>query len=477
MFEMKTVGLISLGCPKNLVDSEVMLGLLEEAGYRIVQNPAEADILIVNTCGFIEDAKKESVDTILEMSGYKVTPTPFPPPSRGRERGEAKGKCKKLIVTGCLPQRYKGALAKLLPEVDLFVGTGEYQNIVELLCHPERPKEAKDPMNTIKRRRSFGLRPQDDIGLFRQAINTPTYIHNSATPRKLATAKHAVYLKIAEGCFHGCSFCIIPKLRGKFRSRTMDDIVAEAKILADNGAKELNLIAQDTTSYGIDLKDGSNLAMLIERINSLKGDFWIRIMYAYPTSMTDEFISAMQKLPKVCKYLDIPIQHISDKILSAMRRKESGNDVRKLISKLRAKMPDITLRTSLIVGFPCETSKEFNELLSFVKEGFFDHLGVFTYSQEEGTFAAKLNDQVPQKIKEERRNAIMEAQAKVACKRNKSLVGKKLKILIESEGVGRTSGQSPEIDGVTFIENAKAGEFADVMITGINGYDLIGKLC
>ncbi|MBI2974839.1 MAG: 30S ribosomal protein S12 methylthiotransferase RimO [Deltaproteobacteria bacterium] len=466
---------MSLGCPKNLVDSEVMLGLLEKAGYKIVQNPAEAEILIVNTCGFIEDAKKESVDTILEMSGYKATPTP---------RGEAKGKCKKLIVTGCLPQRYKSELAKLLPEVDLFIGTGEYHKIVELLCHPEQPKEAKDPVNAIKRMGSFGRRPQDDRELAMQTINTPQYIHNATTPRKIATAKHAVYLKIAEGCFHGCSFCIIPKLRGKFRSRSMDDIAVEAKMLIDNGAKELNLIAQDTTSYGVDLKDGSNLAKLIERINNLKSDFWIRIMYAYPTSITDEFISAVQKLPKVCRYLDIPIQHVSDKILSAMRRKENGNDVRKIVAKLRTKMPDITLRTSLIVGFPGETKKEFMELLSFVREGHFNHLGAFTYSQEEGTYAAKLSGQVPKKVKEERRNAIMEAQAKVARRRNKGLVGKKLKILIEGENAGRITGQAPEIDGITFIEQSKSeaqkikvGEFSSCVITGIKGYDLKGKLC
>src|SRR3989338_2563601 len=235
---MKTIGLVSLGCPKNLVDSEIMLGLLEKAGYRIVQDPADADVLIVNTCGFIENAKKESIDAILEMAGYKEVASD----QRSVANRERRGRCKKLIVTGCLPQRYKSELAKLLPEVDLFIGTGEYQNIVKLLCHHERPAEAKDPMNTIKRRRSFSLWLQNDKDI-------PNYIHNAKTPRKIATPKHAVYIKIAEGCFHACSFCIIPKLRGGFRSRPINDIVAEAKTLIAGGAKELNLIAQDTTSY------------------------------------------------------------------------------------------------------------------------------------------------------------------------------------------------------------------------------------
>lgn len=407
---MKTVGIVSLGCPKNLVDSELILGALEKQGYKVVQDPAQASILIVNTCGFIEDAKRESIDAILEMAKYK------------------KLNCKKLIVAGCLPQRYKSQLKELLPEVDEFIGT-ELKNI-----------------------------------------------HNASTPRKLATPKHAVYVKIAEGCFHGCSFCIIPKLRGKFRSRPMDDIVNEAKMFLKGGAKELNLIAQDTTSYGKGLKDGSSLAKLIRSLNKLDGDFWVRIMYAYPTSITDEFISAVEECDKVCKYLDIPIQHINNKILKAMRRKERGEDIRELIKRLRIKIPQITLRTSLIVGFPGETKKEFDELLSFVKEGHFDHLGTFIYSKEEGTFAAKLSKQAPKNIAEKRRNIIMEAQAEVSKERNKMWLGKKIKALAESFSVARAERQAPDIDGIIKVNNNNAGDFIEVKITGFDEYDLKGEI-
>lgn len=412
--------------------------MLEKAGYRIVQDPSTAEVLIVNTCGFIEDAKKESIDTILEMSGYKS------------------GNCKKLVVTGCLPQRYKGELAKLMPEVDLFVGTGEYQNIVSLL---------------------EGLRSGERTIL--RTYESPQYIHNVSTPRKIATPKHAVYIKIAEGCFHGCSFCIIPKLRGRFRSRTITDIAKEASQLIDNGAKELNLIAQDTTSYGKDLKDGSSLSRLLKELSKIKGDFWIRVMYAYPTSITDELIDEIAGSSKICHYMDIPIQHISDKILKAMRRRESGKDIRKLISNLRFKIKDLTLRTSLIVGFPGETAKEFNELLKFVKEGHFNHLGVFTYSEEEGTYAAKLKDKIPQKIKEARREKIMQAQKKISLKYNKKLVGKTFKVLVDGSAIARSAGQAPEIDGITKFQgfSALVGEFANVEIVGASEYDLKGKIC
>lgn len=433
---MKTVGLISLGCPKNLVDSEVMLGLLEKAGYLIVQNPASADVLVVNTCGFIEDAKKESVDAVLEMAGYKQRET---------------GRCRRLVVAGCLPQRYKGEIAELFPEVDLFVGTGEYHNIVELL-EKERGH---------------------------QAVNPPRYIHSFQTPRKLSTPKHSVYVKIAEGCFHGCSFCIIPKIRGGFRCRTMKDIFNEAKMLIEGGSRELNLIAQDTTSYGKDLKDGSNLAKLLNKLSAIRGDFWLRVMYAYPTSITDEFIETVASNGKICKYLDIPLQHVSDKILKAMRRKERSRDIRKLIEKLRNRIPELAIRTSLIVGFPGEGKEEFEELLSFVKEGHFNHLGVFEYSQEEGTPSAKFAEQVSSKAKDGRRRKLMEIQAAISREKNNRQLGKKVKVLVEAEGRGRTMGQAPEIDGVTFIKNGecRVGEFADVKITHAGDYDLEGDIC
>jgi ribosomal protein S12 methylthiotransferase len=466
---MKTIGLISLGCPKNLVDSEVMLGLLEKAGYRIVADPARADVLIVNTCAFIEDAKKEAIDAILEMSQYKT-----------------QGKCKKLIVTGCLPQRYKGELAKLLPEVDLFIGTGEYQNIVEYISSSARKSVipagvSGDPVRSGDSS-SSAASPADR----RFRGNDSKYIHSSSTPRKLATPKHAVYIKIAEGCFHACSFCIIPKLRGRFRSRPVDDIVAEAKALVAGGARELNLIAQDTASYGRDLFHGTNLVKLLQAVTAVPGDFWVRVMYACPTSITPELIDEIASNKKVCKYLDIPIQHVSDRILAAMGRKEKGRDIITLVERLRREVKGLTLRTTVIVGFPGEAKKDFTELLSFVEDGHFDHLGAFAYSNEDGTRAAKLKGQVRRKEKERRRALIMKAQAAASKRSNDKWIGKRARVLIESppplagEGRGegaiaRTQGQAPEIDGITRVKCDKklnAGKFIEVEITGADEYDL-----
>jgi len=414
-----------------------------------VQDPARAEVLIVNTCAFIEDAKKEAVDAILEMGRYKTAV------------GGKKGRCKKLIVAGCLPQRYKSSLAGLLPEVDLFIGTGEYQNIVKLIDGPPSPKEKKNGAGVV---------------------GVPRFIHSSATPRRLATPRHAVYIKIAEGCFHGCSFCIIPRLRGGFRSRRIDDVVGEAEALVAGGAKELNLIAQDTTSYGRDLKDGSDLTELLKRLEKIKGDFWIRVMYAYPTSITDGLLETMAASKKVCRYLDLPIQHICDPILKAMRRKEKGSDIRALVKKIRRMVPGMTLRTSLIVGFPGETARGFDELLEFVKEGHFDHLGVFTYSEEEGTSAAKLPCKVRHGTALRRRNGIMAAQMAVVEKRNGRLLGRTMKALVDGDGVCRLEGQAPDIDSVTLIsEHARGrppetGKFIKVRIVGVRSYDLIAEI-
>lgn len=433
VMKMKRIGLISLGCPKNLVDSEIMLGLVEKDGYKIVQDLREADIIIVNTCAFIEDAKREAIDTILEAAQYK------------------KKNCKKLIVTGCLPQRYKDDLNKLLPEVDLFVGTGEYHKIVGLL---------------------------NDSTIVRSYDSTPQYIHNSNTPRKIATPKHSTYIKIAEGCFHGCSFCIIPKLRGKFRSRTVEDIVKEAEALIKNGAKELNLIAQDTTSYGRDLKDGSTLAGLVKRLDRIDGDFWLRIMYAYPTSFSDKLIDVVADSQKICHYFDIPIQHISDAILSQMKRRERNDDIIKLVEKLKEKIPDVVLRTSLIVGFPGETTKDFNLLLKFVEKGYFNHVGVFTYSEEEGTLAAKLKGKIKGSVKEGRRDSLMAAQMEVSKRLNKGLVGRTIKLLAEDKKWGRFYGQAPDVDGIIKIRSGdlKTGKFVAVKIANASEYDLVGAI-
>ena len=431
--ENKRIGLISLGCPKNLVYSEIMLCLVEKDGYKIVQDLNKADIIIVNTCAFIEDAKREAIDTILEAAQYK------------------RKNCKKLVVTGCLPQRYKDGLKKLLPEVDLFAGTGEYQNIVGLL--------QSEPSN-------------------HRTIEPSYYIHASNTPRKIVTSRHSVYVKIAEGCFHGCSFCIIPRLRGKFRSRPVGDVVKEARRLIKSGARELNLIAQDTTSYGRDLKNGSTLAGLVEKLDQIRGDFWIRIMYAYPTSFSDELIGVVAGSRKICHYFDIPIQHVSDKILSGMKRKETGRDIEALIEKLKEKMPDIVLRTSLIAGFPGETAKDFNLLLKFVEKGYFNHVGVFTYSEEEGTQAAKLSGNIKKSIKEGRRDTLMAAQMDVSKRLNKRWIGQNLKLLAEDANWGRFYGQAPDIDGITKISNSnlKVGEFSDIRITGSDEYDLTGTI-
>jgi len=456
---MKNLCLVSLGCPKNLVDSEIMLGLLEKARYRLVAEPKNADVIIVNTCAFIGDAKKEAIDTVLEMAELK------------------NGRCKKLIVTGCLPQRYKDEIAGLFPEVDLFVGTGEYQNIVKLIA------------GTVANEIPAKNRGNDRVGDHsRTKVGVSKFIHNAKTPRKVSTPKHFAYVKIAEGCFHGCSFCIIPKIRGAFRSRTIADIVAEARALIKDGVKELILIAQDTSSYGRDLRDGSNLAALLRAIENIKGDFWIRVMYAYPTSITAELIDVFASSKKICRYVDVPIQHISDNILKAMRRKETMRDIRNLVGKLRASIEGVVLRTSLITGFPSEGKREFNELAGFVREGWFNHLGAFAYSREEGTFAAKLKPQVSQKIARERQNAIMEIQAEVSLARNLEMVGSSTRVLVDKveagKAMGRTCGQAPDIDGVTIVKFrrssdariVKTGCFIDVKITGCDHYDLTAEV-
>ncbi len=465
---MKNLCLVSLGCPKNLVDSEIMLGLLEKARYRLVAEPKNADVIIVNTCAFIGDAKKEAIDTVLEMAELK------------------NGRCKKLIVTGCLPQRYKDEIAGLFPEVDLFVGTGEYQNIVELLdaCRLRGGKRGSSERASFPFK-AAGMTATSDACT---KVGVSKFIHNAKTPRKVSTPKHFAYVKIAEGCFHGCSFCIIPKIRGAFRSRTIADIVTEARALIKDGVKELILIAQDTSSYGRDLRDGSNLAALLRAIENIKGDFWIRVMYAYPTSITAELIDVFASSKKICRYVDVPIQHISDNILKAMRRKETMRDIRNLVGKLRASIEGVVLRTSLITGFPSEGKREFNELAGFVREGWFNHLGAFAYSREEGTHAAKLKSQVSQKISRERQNAIMEIQAEVSLARNLEMVGSSTRVLVDKveagKAMGRTCGQAPDIDGVTIVKFrrssdariVKTGCFIDVKITGCDHYDLTAEV-
>lgn len=446
----KTVGFISLGCPKNLVDSEVMMGILESKGFRLVADPSKAQVLIINTCGFVEDAKKESIDAIIEMGSFTKDPD------------------KRLIVTGCLPQRYKEKMKDLFPEVDLFVGTGEYHRIDKLLS------------GLLKKSSRTG----GDV-----IAGVPQYIHDALTPRRLSTSRHSVYVKVAEGCSHGCAFCIIPKLRGKYRSRPLNDVVKETSALIDNGAREVNLIAQDTTAYGKDLRDGTSLTKLLEKLGGLKKkDVWYRVMYAHPAYFDDAMIEAIRDIPQVCKYIDIPIQHINDRILKSMGRKEGGREVRRLVERLKKAIPDIVLRTTLIVGYPSETKREFEELKSFVKEGLFDRLGVFAYSKEDGTRAAKLPRQVSQKEKEARRDTIMQIQREISMRKNSDMLGKKVTAMLDGYSeetdlllVARTQHQAPEIDGVIYINETskgkyRPGDFVTVEVTEAYEYDLVGKI-
>jgi len=438
---MDSVYFISLGCPKNLVDSEVMLGLLTREGYVFVDDPERADIIIINTCAFIEDAKKEAIDTILEMGEVKK-----------------KGKCTLLVVAGCLPQRYQNELAGELPEVDLFVGAGEFQRIAEQIKNASKE---------------------------RVAVSMPGFIYDHETPRIQVTPPHAAFIKIAEGCFHPCSFCVIPKIRGAYRSRTIDSIVEEARAMIDRGVKEMNLIAQDTTAYGRDLGEDENLEKLLARMAELDGDKWIRILYAYPHNFPEGVIKAMKDYPDICPYLDIPVQHISDRILKSMRREGGADEINRLIDNLRKDIPGIFLRTSVIVGYPGETDEEFDELLDFVAEAKFDHLGAFMYSIEEGTAAAKLKDRVPEKIVKARYDEIMQLQQKISFDKNRLHVGKVMQVLVEGPSAesgglvqARHMGQAPEIDGVVYISEGKTrvGDFALVKIKEFDAYDLTGDV-
>lgn len=427
--------LVSLGCPKNLVDSEVMLGILKEAGAELVAKKEDADVLIVNTCGFIGDAKEESIDEILALAEYKKT-----------------GRCRRLIVTGCLSQRYKDDLAKSLPEVDCFIGTGEYHRIAEAINEDFRE---------------------------RVLVGLPTFIHDYTTPRILSTPGYYAYVKVAEGCSNHCSYCSIPSIRGEFRSRSEDSVVKEVEQLAAQGIREINLIAQDTTSFGKD-RDAS-LETLLKRLTPVKGIEWIRLLYLYPGRITDGLISIMKNEEKVLSYIDLPLQHISPPVLKAMNRQYTRASVESLIDRLRGEIEDVTLRTSLIVGFPGETKKDFEELFSFVEAVRFDRLGVFMYSKEEGTPAFSMKGQVARKTKAGRQEALMSLQREISLEKNSQIIGKQIKVLVEektSSGLkGRAPSQAPDVDGVVYVNNrtAEPGEIIEVIITEAGDYDLFAK--
>ena len=428
------VGFISLGCSKNLVVTEEMIGLFKKNNYSIVSDPEEADILLINTCGFIESAKDEGIKTILEMADYKNY------------------NCKYLIVTGCLVERYEEELKQEIPEVDLFVSIRDYDKLWERIDNLINGSENKDLLS---------------------------YKH-----RVLTTGDTMAYLKIAEGCSNYCTYCAIPYIQGKYVSRKYEDILEEANMLVRNGIQELVVIAQDTTKYGIDLYGKSRLAELLNELCKIEGLKWIRFLYSYPESIDDELIEVVKNNEKICKYFDLPIQHISDVVLKRMNRKSDGNTIRNLITKLRREIPDVILRTTLIVGFPGETEEDFNELLEFVNESKFDRLGAFSYSAEDGTPAAKFGDQVAFDIKELRRNKIMEAQQVVSLNKLKNKVGKVFECLIENiteDGeyfIARSYMDVPSEDGVIYVEynpEYMINEFVDVLIIDSDEYDLYGK--
>ena len=439
--DLKKIGMVSLGCPKNTVDSEIVLGSLTDKGYSVTSNEGDADVIIVNTCGFIDKAKEESIDAILEMAEYK-----------------RKGNCQKLVVMGCLSQRYKDELLKEIPEIDYLVGAGDFKSVEEIMESKFQPSA------------SF--------------VREPVFDFNENTPRILTTPRYTAYVKIAEGCSNRCSFCIIPKIRGPFKSRNVDSIVSEAKILSDKGVKELNLISQDTTMFGTDIGLKNGLSELLKRLVKIDGVRWIRLLYCYPTFLNDELIEIMKNEEKICKYIDLPLQHSHDDILKAMMRQEREGEIRDLIFRIRDAIPDIAIRTAFIVGFPGETERHFEHLLSFVKEMKFEHLGVFTYSPEEGTKAAEIPDHVLEDVKNKRKDTIMEIQKRLSLEKNKRFIGTTKDVLVEETTgsdefliSGRMQTQAPEIDGVVYIEKSevRAGDILPVKITKAMEYDLVGE--
>src|SRR3989338_6058479 len=434
--------LTSLGCSKNLVDSEVMLGILKQNQFERVASEEDAEILIVNTCGFIGDAKEESINTILRLAQYKEA-----------------GTCRLLIVTGCLTQRYKHELAKELPEVDFFIGTGEYSKIADIIKHGSNK---------------------------RVIAGIPEYVHDYDTPRILATPRYSAYVKIAEGCSNYCSYCAIPSIRGEFRSRPLNSVIKEIENLAAQGVKEVNLIAQDSTSYGMDIGNSIGLEALLKKAVETNGIEWIRLLYLYPSRITKGLIRLIRDEEKICKYIDMPIQHINNRVLKTMHRNLTREQIENTIKFLRQEIPDVALRTSVITGFPGEIEDEFEELLNFVKEGRFDRLGVFRYSREEGTPAYSMKGQVSEVVKKSRFRRLMKAQAKVSMKKNRFLVGRTLKVLVEGLSdetefllTGRSMQQAPDnIDGITYINKGTAspGDIVQVTVTDAGEYDLVGEI-
>lgn len=433
----------SLGCDKNLVDTEEMLGVLQKSGYSITSDESEADYIVVNSCCFIREAKEESIQTILELAEQKKT-----------------GRCRDIIVAGCMAERYRDEVLQEMPEVDAVIGTASHEKIAEVIRNLEQGMTGEEVF---------------------EDVSSP--LEEDRLSRVLTTGGHYAFLKIADGCDKRCTYCVIPDVRGSYRSVPMEDIILQAKLFAAQGVKELILIAQETTLYGVDLYGKKSLPALLRRLSEIRGIYWIRIQYCYPEEITDDLIEAIRTLPNVCHYLDIPVQHASNRILRRMGRHTTREDITRIVGKLRDQIPDIVLRTTLISGFPGETEEDHRELLDFVKEMRFERLGVFAYSQEEGTPAAQMPDQVPEEVKERRRDEIMQLQQQIAFEKAREQIGRRLSVMVEGylpeDGVcvSRTYMDSPDVDGYLFFDSADnrmTGDIVPVRVTEASGYDLIG---
>jgi ribosomal protein S12 methylthiotransferase len=469
------IGFVSLGCPKNLVDSEVMMGLLAQGGAQITPRAEDADVIVVNTCSFIDTAKQESVDTILEMAQHKLA-----------------GRAKKLIVAGCLVERYRNEIQKNIPEVDAVIGTGELHQILGAAGIAQPPAEGS-PFVILNTRSEGDAR--EAAGRFSKdgwdgaIAGLPNYLYDETTPRVLATPKYSAYIKIAEGCDHPCSFCIIPQLRGKFRSRRFESVIAEAQQLASQGVREVTLIGQDTTCYGEDLGLKDGLALLLERLAQIEELRWVRFLYAYPNKITGKLLETIAAHEKICSYIDVPLQHASPAVLKAMKRGAGAEIFLKSIEKMRRAIPDLTLRTSFIVGFPGETAADFERLCEFVREAQFDWLGVFGYSDEEGAKAFELGEKVPPREIERRRQKLMSIQKQISRKKKKALIGREFDLLLtgpseETELLweGRTAMHAPEIDGTVYVndfgdrDDIVEGRFYRCRIMEAHDYDLVARI-
>jgi len=470
------IGFVSLGCPKNLVDGEVMLGIAQNAGHQIINDAPDADVLVVNTCAFIDKAKQESIDAILEMAALKRD-----------------GNCKRLVVTGCLAERYRDELRQEIPEIDAVLGTGEVEGILDAVAPGSGARGSGSgytesnavPLTFFARAPRASHPSPGPRTPSPETREAPTYIYDASTPRLLTTPKHFAYVKVAEGCDYTCAFCIIPTLRGNYRSRTIESIVSEARALAARGVRELLLISQDTTFFGHDRGERGALARLLRALNEVDGLAWIRLLYLYPTTITDDVLAAMAECEKVCRYVDLPLQHASAAVLKRMRRPGNRRTYDKLLTRIRERVPGVTLRTTFIVGFPGETDQDFAELDSFIADTRFDHVGVFTYSHEEGTRAFGMADDVPASVKVRRRNALMARQKRIVAQAHRARVGSEVDLLLDGPSPehpmviqGRLEGQAPDIDSVVYLTDCdpsqhRSGNLIRVRIVSSRGYDLV----